>query len=190
MKKILPILLILLVFSGCKKQVDEKYPEFIGYWHTLNTIEIGASHEIININADGTALYEKQTGVSTTTADGTARANKRKLKVGLKGFKVDQAPSQLFGNYWTMELDGRAFYCDKDVVFYGIYSCNQVSVNVLNNTSDTIVGSFDNGTLVSVAPQSSLYNNICVGCHTTYTDNIGNTLNIRGIVCQVNLEVN
>jgi hypothetical protein len=101
MKKILPILLILLVFSGCKKQVDEKYPEFIGYWHTLNTIEIGASHEIININADGTALYEKQTGVSTTTADGTARANKRKLKVGLKGFKVDQAPSQLFGNYLT-----------------------------------------------------------------------------------------
>jgi hypothetical protein len=50
-------------------------------------------------------------GIKSVSVTGRARVkkNEKKLKIGIKGFKVDQIPSQDGNGYFTMVVEGVTF---------------------------------------------------------------------------------
>jgi hypothetical protein len=170
MRKLIALSLVIFCLSGCKKAIDNKYPEFIGSWYTLESLN-WEDYEVFVVEQDGTGRYKHETitntGTTTSSSTGRVRANKRKVRIGLRNFKIQEYPRPMVGNFWRMRLDNTVFYCDKDYRSAVSQGCNEASIDVLNNTSDTIMASFTDRPTVAVAPQSSLYTSLCLGCTAT-----------------------
>jgi hypothetical protein len=95
-------LVCFVLFSSCRKELEGKDLDFIGYWESDNAY--------IDINTDSHGSYEYYNGAVTKSAAGRVRVNGNKLKVGLVGFKIDQRPTEDANGEWHMTLDGDDYY--------------------------------------------------------------------------------
>jgi hypothetical protein len=78
MKNLFFVILILFIFSACKKQVEKERPEFIGRWHC----EFLGNYINLKISEDSYATYEIYYEGKTNSHQGIARANDNHLKIG------------------------------------------------------------------------------------------------------------
>ncbi|MEX2484941.1 MAG: hypothetical protein WED10_10290 [Brumimicrobium sp.] len=87
---ILPLLLAGSLFLySCGKDPADAYPEYLGEWDS----ESDGGFSSISIN-DGISTYQGYDGSMVKTATGKARikGKEKKLKIGIKGFKIDTPP--------------------------------------------------------------------------------------------------
>ena len=101
MKKIIPILLLTVLFLSCKKSNVSDYPEFKGFWVGLKD---NSRHEI-NVKNNGKATYEIIKSNSEVWHKGNLIIKNEELKIGFKKVKINQYPSNN-----VMILDNIDFY--------------------------------------------------------------------------------
>lgn len=105
MKKVLYLILIsgFIFVTSCAKKIDEVNPDYFGYWENVD----GGGIREFDIN-QGISSYMSYEGIKTVSVTGRARVkkNEKKLKIGFKGFKVDQPPYQNENGYFTMVVEG------------------------------------------------------------------------------------
>lgn len=105
MKKIIYLALIssLLFVTSCAKEINEVNPDYFGNWDNID----GSGIRQFDIN-QGNSTYFNLEGIKTVSVNGTARVkkNEKKLRIGFKGFKIDQPPYQNGNGYFTMVIDG------------------------------------------------------------------------------------
>ncbi len=98
-------ILVLMGASGCKKVAitDTVYPEFIGFWESID----GTSGYIELEIEEGYAYWVKQEGVLTSHAEGVPKIipNRDKLKIGIIKYDIDSYPALVDGD-WQMVLNG------------------------------------------------------------------------------------
>ena len=105
MKNVLYLILIsgFIFVTSCAKKIDEVNPDYFGYWENVD----GGGIREFDIN-QGISSYMSYEGIKTVSVTGRARIkkNEKKLKIGFKGFKVDQPPFQNENGYFTMVVEG------------------------------------------------------------------------------------
>ena len=93
----------LFLASSCAKDIDEVNPDYFGYWENVD----GSGIREFDIN-EGISTYFSIEGIKTISVNGRARVkkNQKKLRIGIKGFKIDQIPYENENGYFTMVIDG------------------------------------------------------------------------------------
>lgn len=108
MKKIVYLTLISFLFFAlsCAKKIDEVNPDYFGYWENVD----GNGYKEFSIN-EGVSSYVSYEGVKTVSVTGRARVkkNEKKLKIGIKGFKVNTPPYQNANGYFYMVVEGDTY---------------------------------------------------------------------------------
>lgn len=103
---ILFFVLCIVAVTACKKNVADIDLNYIGYWEASS--EDGYSELVITTDSRG--QYLKVKGITTINASGKVKASSKKLRVGVKGFKLDQAPMEDQDGGYLMVLDGVTYY--------------------------------------------------------------------------------
>lgn len=102
-------LLATFLVTGCGKQVTEVDLNYVGSWYGSD----GSATYTLYIGIDSQGTWNKYSGATTSFAEGRATINSSgsKLKVGIKGLRIDQAPTynSVSGDY-TMVLEGVTYY--------------------------------------------------------------------------------
>ena len=127
MKKLIPIILIFLLFSSCKK-IIKKNSDYEGNWYGD---PYSSTRFNLNIDSNSNLEYWKNEGISSFKdhITGKARMSFKKIHVGNHCFTVIAPPtkidttSQLISpsnNYfhWKMELRSPKLYGGYDVTYY------------------------------------------------------------------------
>ena len=98
------ISIISLIFvTSCTKDIEEVNPDYFGYWENID----GSGIRQLNINQVNSTYFNLE-GIKTISVTGKARVkkNEKKLRIGFKGFKIDQKPYQSGNGFFTMVIDG------------------------------------------------------------------------------------
>jgi hypothetical protein len=136
--KIALILLALLCAVACKKDAVDENKNFIGTWSSI--CAIGGFTQIITIDSNSYGAYQEYADENATAGfKGTARANRKKLKIGdIFHFNIIQPPTEIDTNStviyiyypggeevykkatWSMTLSEAypAFYLRGNVTYY------------------------------------------------------------------------
>lgn len=123
---ILSLLIILLVFSGCKKKVNDYNQDYIGHWY--GNLSTQSCIFYIDIDENNEAKYSKHCeNGDSDDFKGIARVNENKLKIGIHPFKVLQTPKQIDtlainGPFqkatWQMKLKSPPLWGGYEVTYY------------------------------------------------------------------------
>mgnify|MGYP001297511496 CR=1 FL=1 len=124
-KKLLIILVLIFIFSACKKQVEKDRNEFVGRWFA----KIAGDYFVdLKIDSNSNAIYMIAWQGNATYYHGSARASDRHFKIGrLKYFKIVEYPHKIDTTIekihvydindkwklatWKMKLDGMKPEC-------------------------------------------------------------------------------
>lgn len=105
MRKLIYLTLItsFVFLASCAKKIEEVNPDYFGYWENTD----GNGYKEFDIN-QGISSYASQEGIKTVTATGRARVkkNESKLKIGIRGFKVNTPPYQAQNGIFFMVVEG------------------------------------------------------------------------------------
>ena len=90
------VFLAVFLFVGCAKKAVDVNEEFIGTWVGAGK-GLGYESYIITIDEKSNGRYEEETLERSLTVAGKARVKKNYtiLKIGLKKFSIDQAPTEV-----------------------------------------------------------------------------------------------
>lgn len=110
MKKLIPLIAVILFLSSCNLTYDFKTEEeknFVGTWSNPNAK--------IVISPDGKFSYKlEEPGKTVTMNSNIERIEEDKLVINMfvteSEFKIDQAPFLNEKGQWEMKIDGRTYF--------------------------------------------------------------------------------
>lgn len=91
------IFFLLILLLSCEKKVDDKRTEFLGDWHArINDYDCITLNIMKDQNCLG--IYTVHSGGIDTYFSGTAKADKKHLKIGNKHFDIIEYPHSIDTN--------------------------------------------------------------------------------------------
>jgi hypothetical protein len=107
------VVVIVIAFCGCKKEVLKVHPELEGIWTSENYTS--SEREKIVVDSKGNGLYERIVNSEITiNEEGKARIKKDVLKIGKEEFKIIAYP--------TYDNEGNYFIVTDKGIFFGVYA--------------------------------------------------------------------
>ncbi|MES2513217.1 MAG: hypothetical protein V4580_03700 [Bacteroidota bacterium] len=195
MKKITVILSLVLIIGsfGCKKKVADVNKDFVGLWYSESkyTTMYSDVYKSIQIKENSAAEYSSQGDGTSVNFTGKARLKGSMLKIGIRKFSIDEAPTRLgnVGNFWRMKISGVTYYLNKDYLFGGGYICSPTKLSVYN-TGNSVIHAIMDGHSVNIPPNSVAESDeTCFGCESVYSDDHGNNFSFFNTGCANTIEI-